>query len=187
MTLNQYLGDSVAHEVPLRWQRVPFEPGEDWTLIFTAKLDSGDADEDAVIQKASGIGIAVSGSTATVTTVPVDTTSLTARDLEWDIQAQHVVTGAVRTVAAGILRLARDATRLTETSIEIFTTEPGAPLGVARVLAAIQAMDASQKTSLLAALGIPTYASDTAANDALTIGDVYRDSSDSNKLKSATR
>ena len=64
---------------------------------------------------------------------------------------------------------------------------PDASVTSSNVLAAVQAMDATQKTTLLTALGIPTYAGDTAANDALAIGDVYRDSSDSNKLKSATR
>jgi hypothetical protein len=127
MTLTQYLGDSVAHEVPLRWKREAFTPGADWTLIFTAKLDPADLDSAAVIQKASGIGITTSGATATVATVPADTSGLPARDLFWDIQAQHVETGEVRTVAVGMLRLSRDATRLTATSIDIYTTHPPFP------------------------------------------------------------
>jgi hypothetical protein len=68
---------------------------------------------------------------------------------------------------------------------------PGTPgsnanVTAATVLAAIQAMDAGQKTDLMTALGIVTYAGLAAANAALQIGEVFRDSTDSNQLKTAT-
>lgn len=68
---------------------------------------------------------------------------------------------------------------------------PGTPgsnanVTAATVLAAVQAMDAQQKTDLLSAMGIATYAGLAAGNAALNTGDVFRDSSDSNKLKAAT-
>lgn len=65
---------------------------------------------------------------------------------------------------------------------------PGDPASVtaANVLSAVQAMTAQQKTDILAALGVTTYAGQAAANAALNIGDVFRDSTDSNKLKTAT-
>lgn len=68
---------------------------------------------------------------------------------------------------------------------------PGTPgsnanVTAATVLAAIQAMSAEQKTDLMTALGIATYAGIAAANAALEIGEVFRDSTDSNQLKTAT-
>ena len=129
MTLTQFLGDSITHPIPLRWQGAAFEPGSDWLLIFTVKVDTADADDGAVIQKASGLGISVAGALASVAMVPQDTVDVTAKTLLWDIQAQHATTGEVRTVASGNLRLVRDITRLTETSIPIHTTEPPYPGG----------------------------------------------------------
>lgn len=131
MTLTQFLGDSITHLIPLRWQGAAFEPGSDWLLIFTAKADTEDADDDALIQKASGYGISVEGSTASVALVPDDTVTVAERTLLWDIQAQHTVSGEVRTVATGNLRLSRDVTRETTPSVPIHTTEPPVPTGPA--------------------------------------------------------
>lgn len=127
--LTAFIGDSVTLAVPLTWQDAPFAPGDDWALIFTAKHRARDTDAEAVIQKASGAGIEVTGYTASVSLVPLDTLALRACDLVFDIQAQHVTTGAVRTAAIGILALARDITRETETSIPVNTTEDPLPFG----------------------------------------------------------
>jgi hypothetical protein len=54
------------------------------------------------------------------------------------------------------------------------------------VAAAIAAMNAGQKTATLNALGIPSYAGLAAANLALANGDVFIDTSDNNKIKTAT-
>ena len=61
-----------------------------------------------------------------------------------------------------------------------------ASVTAANVLAAVLLMTGQQKTDLIAALGITTYAGLAAGNTALNIGDVFRDSSDSNKIKTAT-
>ena len=54
------------------------------------------------------------------------------------------------------------------------------------VAAAIAAMSDAQVTALLVKLGFTTYGGLSAGNAALNIGDVFRDSSDSNKFKAAT-
>lgn len=66
------------------------------------------------------------------------------------------------------------------------TNGTDATVNAASVTAAVLLMNAGQITNVLTALGIPTYAGMAAANAALNIGDVFRDSSDSNKLKAAT-
>ena len=124
MTLTQFNGDSVTHDIPLAWRGEAFEPGVDWLLIWTAKEDPADPDSAAVIQKASGVGITAEGSVASVAVVPADTVEAAQRVLFWDVQAQHATTGEVRTVAIGSLRLTRDVTRETTTSIPVQTTEP---------------------------------------------------------------
>ena len=103
MHLHQYLGDSVTHTVPLLWRGISFEPGNAWGLIWTAKEKTSDPDSAAVIQKASGLGITVTGSVASIALVPQDSAELAASVLVWDIQAQHLSTGEVRTVAFGRL------------------------------------------------------------------------------------
>ena len=132
MTLKQFIGDSHTHAIPLTWplDGAPFSPGADWLLIFTLKAKVDDADTSALFQKASGAGISVTGSTAAVSTVPQDTMELSPADrLPWDIQAQHVTTGEVRTVAAGRMSLSRDVTRQTTTSVPVHTAEPPVPVG----------------------------------------------------------
>ena len=129
MHLHQYLGDSVTHTVPLLWRGISFEPGNAWGLIWTAKEKTSDPDSAAVIQKASGLGITVTGSVASIALVPQDSAELAASVLVWDIQAQHLSTGEVRTVAFGRLDLARDVTRETAISIPVQTTEPPYPGG----------------------------------------------------------
>lgn len=143
MLLTQNLGDSKTHSIPLTWEDAAFTPGGSWVLIFTAKACAEDPDTASLIQKTSGAGITVSGSTVTLTLVPDDTVDLAAATLFCDIQAQHVTTGAVRTVTDGLkLKLKRDITRETETSIDVITTEPPVPFVVditgAAVLSAMQ-------------------------------------------------
>jgi len=127
--LAAYLGDTTDLAIPLTWAGAAFAPGDDWGLIFTAKTAATDADTAAVIQKASGLGITAAGYTATVSLVSADTVDLTVTTLEWDVQAQHVDTGAVRTVARGKLSLYQDVTRATTTSVPITTTTDPAPFG----------------------------------------------------------
>ena len=121
--LNGFLGDSNSFDIPLTWDGIAFEPDGDWTLIFTAKNRATDPDDLAVFQKATGAGITVTDSTATVTTVPDDTNTLRACNLVCDIQAQNTTTGEVRTVAYARLSLTRDVTREVTVSVPIYTTE----------------------------------------------------------------
>ena len=130
MTLTQYIRDSVTHELGLTWPLggAAFSPDDDWALIFTAKRRATAPDASALIQKASGAGITVGGSTASVAIVPADTTGLTATEtFLCDVQAQHVLTGEVRTVWVGRLQCILDITRETTTSIPVHTTEPPLP------------------------------------------------------------
>jgi hypothetical protein len=127
MQLTQYIGDSTSHEIPLTWAGDNFTPGEAWSLIFTAKRSAQDSDDAAVFQKVTGAGISVTGNTAEVEIVPADTLALPSATYIWDIQAQSLSTGEVRTVALGGIKLVRDVTRKTTSSVEIHTIEPGAP------------------------------------------------------------
>lgn len=132
MVRNQFIGDSIEHNIPLRWKGYDFDAELDWFLIFTAKADASDPDEDALIQKTSGIGIVlVEPTVARVSIVHEDTVNLGPSTLVWDIQAQNTTTGEIHTVAVGTLVLSRDVTRGVETSVPIYTTEPPAPEGPA--------------------------------------------------------
>ena len=128
MQLVQFIGDSKTHRVPLTWDGEDFMPGNAWSLIFTAKHSAHDQDITAVFQKVSGAGIEVTGNLAEIEVVPSDTLALTATLLVWDIQAQNLTTGEVRTLALGGLKLVRDVTRKTISSVEIHTTQPGVPM-----------------------------------------------------------
>lgn len=128
MQLVQYIGDTAPHTVPMAWAGEAFEPGAAWSLIWTAKHTAADDDSSAVVQKATGAGISVTEDTATIELVPDDTLFLPATQLVWDLQAQSLTTGEVRTVAFGGLKLARDVTRRTTTSLPIFTQQPGIPI-----------------------------------------------------------
>jgi hypothetical protein len=128
MQLVQFIGDSKTHRVPLTWDGEDFMPGNAWSLIFTAKRSAHDQDITAVFQKVSGAGIEVTANNAEIEVVPTDTLALTATLLVWDIQAQNLSTGEVRTIALGGLKLVRDVTRKTTSSVEIHTTQPGAPM-----------------------------------------------------------
>jgi hypothetical protein len=125
MELFLKIGDSTTFTLPLRWKKAAFTPGNDWSLIFTAKSDPDDSDANAKIQKATGAGLTATGSNAALDIVPADTLTLPDEVLFCDIQAQHTTSGEVRTVWQERWQLARDITRETTTSIPIFTTAPG--------------------------------------------------------------
>jgi hypothetical protein len=141
-----FIGDSTDLEIALEWQGAAFLPGSEWLLIFTAKFNANDPDSSAPIQKASGAGIVVSGSTATVSLVPQDTSDLAdGCNLIFDIQAQSTVTQKIRTVASGEIYMIRDITIRTETSVPVVTTEP--PLPFARTAQEIHS--AEEKADLV--------------------------------------
>lgn len=84
------------------------------TLKFTVKRDLGDADADAVFQKAIGTGITVTDApngACTLTIDPADTSALPApRAFHYDLELTES-DGRVTTVAIGLLRLAADVER----------------------------------------------------------------------------
>jgi len=108
--LSQSLGDTVTHRIPLRWGNRPFVPGSQWHLVFTAKSDPEVADELAEIQLELGNGVTASGDYALVGLTPPDTEQLPAGTLQFDIQAEHLDSDEVRTVARGRLAMLRDVT-----------------------------------------------------------------------------
>lgn len=126
-TISQYIGDTGTHPIALARKGVAFSPGASWNLIFTVKPTAATADSGAVIQKTSSVGITTVTSTATVVILPEDTVSLTEGERVWDIQAQHLTTGEVATVANGRMKLVRDITRSTTTTIPIYTANPAIP------------------------------------------------------------
>jgi hypothetical protein len=127
-TFSLYSGDSKTLTIPLTLDGSAFNPSG-FLLIFTAKKSVTDDDSKALIQKVTGTGLTVSGTTATIDLVPQDTASLARENLFCDIQAQNLTTGAVATVAFFRLRIDRDVTRSTTTSIPVVTAAPGVPIG----------------------------------------------------------
>jgi hypothetical protein len=163
MQLTQYIGDSTSHEIPLTWAGDDFTPGEAWSLIFTAKRSAQDSDDAAVFQKVTGAGISVTGNTAEVEIVPADTLALPSATYIWDIQAQSLSTGEVRTVALGGIKLVRDVTRKTTSSTQIFTTQPGVPIsGKSAYEVAVESGFSGSQSQWLASLVGPQGATGSA-------------------------
>lgn len=125
-----FIGDTIVFTLPLkRMDGTDFEPGDTHALIFTAKASDADEDSAAILQVASGAGITVSSSLATITIAPAATADLSPATLTCDVQAQHSGTGAVTTVAYAKLQLRRDITRSTQTSVPVLTDNPAVPFG----------------------------------------------------------
>lgn len=133
----QFRGDTTSHLIPLSYKGAAFSPGSAWSLIFTAKRHSEDADADAVIQKVTGAGIAVAGSNATLTIVGLDTESVEDRDLVWDIRATSIATGERRTVSNGALAIIGNVGRESQTSIPVFTADPPFPAVIPVILRSV--------------------------------------------------
>lgn len=137
MILTQRIGDTKTHSVKLAWDGRAFAPGAGWHLIFTVKANKDtDTDAEAKIQKTSGAGLSVNASTASVEIVPQDSDGsgsvpdLSPGSYDFDIQARHLTTGEIRTVADGQLVLTRDTTRSAQTTVPIYTTNPPLPVGI---------------------------------------------------------
>lgn len=137
ITLTQRIGDTVSHRIQLRWGGRAFD-STGFSILFTVKADAdADADAAAKIQKRDGgFGITVSGSSALVQLLPVDTAgdadadpvipALTPGAYDWDIQAQSESDPEdVRTIANGRLVLTRDVTRGTDTAVPVYVAVPG--------------------------------------------------------------
>lgn len=124
-TLSVIRGDSVAVVI-----RSEVDLSLIANAIFTAKSRIENPDSEAKIQKQMGTGLEiVSGNSLTLDFVPADTDwCLSQTQLYWDVQVQ-AASGAVATVATGILKIFPDVTRETTISVPVHTTNPPIPAG----------------------------------------------------------
>jgi hypothetical protein len=121
------------------------------SLIFTAKRNKSDLDAAAVFQHELGAGLTASGTAITVTTVHLDTSSLNACELYWDVQAQYPTGSSPHTVAEGMLIITADVTRALDTSVTIYTSTPGASASAAASAAAAAASASAAAASAASA------------------------------------
>jgi len=126
-----YIADSSSWTIALVHPitGAAFTPGNDYGLVATFKNRENDSDANAVIQKATGAGITVSGSNATVTLVRADTADFCECNLHFGIRATHATTGASFTVAERRVKFEKPTTIETTTSVDVITTETPLPFG----------------------------------------------------------
>ncbi len=126
-----YIADSSSWTIALVHPitGAAFTPGNDYGLVATFKNRENDADANAVIQKATGAGITVSGSNATVTLVRADTADFCECNLHFGIRATNASTGASFTVAERRVKFEKPTTLETTTSVDVVTTEDPLPFG----------------------------------------------------------
>lgn len=124
MVLTQYLGDTAVHVIPMTWGGLSFTPDENWEGLFSAKFRSTDDDDAAAFQKSTAAGMTFDGDMALVTTVGIDTDTLTVDGLTCDVRLRHLTTGERRTVAVVFLKLLVPRTRGVAASLPIYTTDP---------------------------------------------------------------
>jgi hypothetical protein len=129
----------------MEWAGEAFSPADEWVLIFTAKDSANDADADSVFQKTSGSGIEVAAEIATVSLVPYDSLELTEGPRVFDIQAQRISDGKVRTVAVGELYFMRDITRETSTSVPVVTTETPLPFATETTESILEKLEGAEE------------------------------------------
>lgn len=105
------LGDQFALTFPLvDADDAPWTPTAS-AAKFMAKTARDDDDADAVLSETLGAGIAIVGSTATVTITQADQAALTASTtLYWSLRITDNFLGPI-TVGAGTLKLTREAVR----------------------------------------------------------------------------
>lgn len=128
MTLKQTIGDDKTYALPMTWDGAAHTVAEGEVLVFSAKYDKDDEDEESVFQKALGAGITVDGSTATLTVLREDTVNEPASiTLQADLRATRL-DGSSRKVWEGLLRLERGVTRNTTTSRAVITSNEPLPV-----------------------------------------------------------
>jgi hypothetical protein len=127
--LVQDLGDDRTYTLPLTTPGTgaPFS-STGQILVFSAKFNKDDLDPDSAFQKALGAGLTASGTNVLLDVLRDDTINLTARTLYCDVQAQDVATQKVKTVWKGVLKLSRDITRQTSTSVDVKTASDPLPI-----------------------------------------------------------
>jgi hypothetical protein len=126
--LTQDLGDDRTYTLPLKTPEGVAYSAAGKVLIFTAKFSKNDLDSAAAFQKAIGAGLTASGTNVILDVLRADTINLTERSLYCDVQAQDEGTQKVITVWKGVLKLTRDVTRLTSTSVDVKTTSDPLPI-----------------------------------------------------------
>ncbi len=131
-------GDSAVLEIDLTLAGEAYDAPDGTSFIFTAKQANSDDDDSSAFQKTTGAGLTYEDSSATVVLVHIDTRDLSPQTLVYDIQATEP-TGAVRTVARGLLVVTVDVTIGTDTSVPIYTTNPTAFQSAAEYAAAAEA------------------------------------------------
>ena len=126
--LNTYRATTVQVHVPLLRDKKAFFPTADWVMVFMAKNDKLDPDEDSVVQKFTGIGLSYVGRYAVLDIVPDDTELfVTDTILQCVIKGQNTATGDLATLAVFIWRIAVDGVGDVGPSVPIYTTNP--PIG----------------------------------------------------------
>lgn len=124
-----YRGESLRLVVPLRRHGFPYTPPAGASLLFTAKIDREDADDESVFQKALGAGVTVSGNLATVEILSVDTKEVTQDLLQCGIVVGEPDDDVI--VAADFrLELRTSPSSEVVSSVDIITTEPPFPFGL---------------------------------------------------------
>lgn len=121
-------GDTSPITVPLTFQGAPYAPPEGTNLTLTIKRSASalsDPDTKAVVQKTIGAGLTLTGSDVSFTILSTEAARLDLRTFYLGVRAQEP-DGTSKTVAFGTISVDGDVARQIDTSIPIYTTEPGA-------------------------------------------------------------
>lgn len=128
-----FTGDHLVLTVPLVKAGASYTPGGSSAFIFTVKNSRSDPDTAAVIQKASGAGITISGSNALIALVREDTEELTVPNVlgrRFVFDVLELIDGVSEfPVAEGDFLLKQRITREQQTSIPVITTSDPLPFG----------------------------------------------------------
>jgi len=121
-------GDSREFVIALEKDGAAFTPDSgSGALIFTVKNSYEDSDDEAVFQKASGAGITLSGSNATVTILRADSLDLCLKKYFVELLWEDAESLLSQPVASGILEVDQRLTREQQTSVPVVTTDDPLP------------------------------------------------------------
>jgi hypothetical protein len=172
MDLTLRRGDTRTLTIPLvdDVTALAYTPPAGATAIFTIKRRLTDADNAALVQKATGgLGITFSGTNALVSILNADTATLTDTLAYYDVQVQETG-GRVLTAAFGKIALPKDATIGLNTAIPITTTDPATAWATGKTLW-VDATNGSDTTGTRGFQNLP-FASIPAAITAASSGDL---------------
>jgi len=130
LRLNISTGDAREFAVQLEKDGVEFTPNPSTgAIIVTVKNSYEDADADSVFQKASGAGVTLSGSVATLSILRADSIALEVKPYYVEFLWQDAASGLSQPVAAGILEVDQRLTRGQQTAVDVITTDEPLPFG----------------------------------------------------------